>query len=244
MDFFLIVLIAVFIQQGNVLAKEFQSGESQVKLIELYSSEGCSSCPPAEEQLAKLTYHKNLWKTFVPINFHVDYWNRLGWVDPYSNAEFSRRQRDYARAWGVSGVYTPAFVLNGESLGPILNFDDLDKKVNFKNNVKINLTVENLKNSYTAKLNLKNLDEKKSYQVHMAFLGNGFVSDVNSGENKGKKLVQNFVALKHESKIYLNKAILFEFKQPNNSMASKYGVVAWVTEINRILPLQVVGGYL
>ena len=195
-----IILIALLIQQSQLSAKEFQSGENQVKLIELYSSEGCSSCPPAEDQLAKLTEHRGLWKAFVPINFHVDYWNRLGWTDPYSKAEFTERQRNYAKHWGVKTVYTPAFVSNGESLGPTLYFDELAGSPDTKNIIKLNLKADALKSSYAVKLMATNLDAKKSYQVHIALLGNGLVSDVLTGENEGKKLTQNFVVLKYESK--------------------------------------------
>ena len=239
-----IVLVLILMQQINVFAKEFQSGESQVKLIELYSSEGCSSCPPAEAQLAKLTDHKNLWKTFVPINFHVDYWNRLGWVDPYSNAAFTERQRSYARLWKVKTVYTPAFVSNGESLGSTLNIGGLLEESKKGNSIKITANTVSVKKSYIVNISAANLDEKKVYQIHVALLGNGLVSDVTSGENKGEILIQNFVALKHESKAYSGKGVTFEIKQPESLKVLKYGLALWITEQDQLAPLQVVGGYL
>lgn len=241
----ILVFLTVFLcLQENLFAKEFSSGSNQVQLIELFSSEGCSSCPPAEKQLARLTDHNNLWKTFVPINFHVDYWNRLGWTDPYSNSEFTVRQRNFANLWGVGSVYTPAFVLNAESLGPILNFKVLDKQINLKNFIKLNLKVDATKTSYFAKLTAAGLDIKKTYEVHFVLLGNGLVSDVTSGENKGKKLTQNFVALKYQNKIILEKSVSIEIEKPDNSKVSKYGIAAWITEKDQMLPLQALGGYL
>src|SRR5581483_3259392 len=90
-----------------------RSGDSQASLIELFSSEGCSSCPPAEEWLSGLQTSNGLWKEFVPVSFHVDYWDYLGWKDKWASPEFTRRQRSYASLFNSDSVYTPEFVLNG-----------------------------------------------------------------------------------------------------------------------------------
>src|SRR5690242_2519357 len=92
----------------------FQSSESQTSLLELYTSEGCSSCPPAETWLSRLKESPGLWKDFVPIAFHVDYWDYLGWRDSWSTKAFTDRQHAYARTWRNGSVYTPGFVLNGK----------------------------------------------------------------------------------------------------------------------------------
>ena len=92
----------------------FQSSESQVSLVELFTSEGCSSCPPAEKWLSDLKAAPGLWKHFVPVAFHVDYWDYLGWRDPWASKAFSDRQRAYAQLWRGDSIYTPGFVLNGQ----------------------------------------------------------------------------------------------------------------------------------
>src|SRR6516164_9572668 len=100
----------------TLLGKEvarFESGPAQVSLLELYTSEGCSSCPPAEAWLGELSRNPNLWRAVVPVSFHVDYWDNLGWKDGFSSREFTLRQRFYAASWGSESVYTPGFVLNG-----------------------------------------------------------------------------------------------------------------------------------
>ncbi len=85
-------------------------------LVELYTSQGCSSCPPADRVLETLT--KEARAQDLPIytlSFHVDYWNRLGWTDPYSQAAFSRRQRTYADKLSER-VYTPQMIVNGKQV--------------------------------------------------------------------------------------------------------------------------------
>ena len=82
-----------------------------VVLLELFTSEGCSSCPPADELLPELA---KLDSNIIPLSFHVDYWNRLGWTDPFSSSENSERQRIYADFWKLESVYTPELVINGE----------------------------------------------------------------------------------------------------------------------------------
>ncbi|MEN9676720.1 MAG: hypothetical protein RIS76_2616 [Verrucomicrobiota bacterium] len=82
-------------------------------MIELFTSEGCSSCPPAEKWLGSLGDQPGLWRDFVPVAFHVDYWDGLGWADRFASVENTRRQERYATHWRNRGVYTPGFVLNG-----------------------------------------------------------------------------------------------------------------------------------
>lgn len=239
-NYFLFFLI--FGQQ--LLAVEFKSQTKPVTLIELFSSEGCSSCPPAERQLAGLVHHPDLWNRFVPVNFHVDYWNRLGWTDPYSNKVFTDRQQAYAKFWKMDSVYTPAFVSNGENAGSSL---DLEKDILGRAAGEppvIQMTVKNIKEEVSVVVKLTKLLPAKEYQVYVALLGNGLISNVNAGENKGKTLIQNFVALKYEERIFSGKDTTFILKKPEKSSATQFSVAAWVTEKNQMRPLQAVGGYL
>jgi hypothetical protein len=88
------------------------SGTDRVRVIELFTSEGCSSCPPADAWLNRLMNDPELWRSIVPVAFHVDYWDHIGWQDRFADADFSDRQRRYA-ALHDDRIYTPAFFING-----------------------------------------------------------------------------------------------------------------------------------
>src|SRR5580698_1073863 len=107
----LLSVMPVIAETNNV---RFQSPPTQTALLELYTSEGCSSCPPAEDWLNRLKSSPGLWTDFVPLAFHVDYWDRLGWSDPWASTSFSDRQRSYTKLWRGHSLYTPGFVLNGK----------------------------------------------------------------------------------------------------------------------------------
>src|SRR5262249_34025347 len=104
------ISVAAVARAGDL---QFESGPQRIHLIELFTSQGCSSCPPAEAWLSKLKSEPGLWKDFVPLAFHVDYWDRLGWRDPFASKEWTARQYLYSANWRSEGVYTPGFVLDG-----------------------------------------------------------------------------------------------------------------------------------
>jgi hypothetical protein len=87
--------------------------EQRLVLLELFTSQGCSSCPPADAILGE--YAGSDDSPVIPLSFHVDYWNRLGWKDPFSTALFSERQQQYSRQMRLQGVYTPQVVVNGKT---------------------------------------------------------------------------------------------------------------------------------
>ena len=92
--------------KGHHLKRSYQS----FAILELFTSEGCSSCPPADRLLPHLASEANV----IPLSFHVDYWDRYGWKDPFSNSSFTDRQRGYAKQFKLESIYTPQLVINGE----------------------------------------------------------------------------------------------------------------------------------
>src|SRR3954462_6751955 len=94
-----------FARAGEIV---FESKPARAHLIELYTSEGCSSCPRAEEWMSGLKNQANLWRDIVPVAFHVDYWDRLGWRDPFASKLWTARQTEYSARWKTDSVYTPA----------------------------------------------------------------------------------------------------------------------------------------
>jgi hypothetical protein len=93
---------------------ELKSADKQVQLIEFYTSEGCSSCPLADNFLTRFLDDPTLWRSRIPIARHVDYWDYIGWQDRFASTENSARQRLHAHQGNVSQVYTPGFIVSGE----------------------------------------------------------------------------------------------------------------------------------
>jgi len=112
--FRLLVFLFGLLSASGLAATRLESGEQQVSLLELYTSEGCSSCPPAESWLAQRYGKLDEWHRVVAVAFHVDYWDQLGWKDRFAKPEFSYRQQLYSASWKSGSVYTPCFVLNGQ----------------------------------------------------------------------------------------------------------------------------------
>jgi len=102
-------------RENGMAANRTSGGAPRVVVVELFTSEGCSSCPPADALLKELSEQQKMDDVqIVALEEHVDYWNHLGWRDPYSAAEFSERQNDYSRVFGTDGVYTPQMIVDGQ----------------------------------------------------------------------------------------------------------------------------------
>lgn len=166
-------------------------------IVELFTSEGCSSCPPADTFLNRLERTQPVsGARIIALEEHVDYWNQLGWVDPFSSPQYRARQNDYAMAFRVDNVYTPQMVVSGQAA---FVGDDADRAYqeiglaaqsqsavvelradgNARDPQLVDLAVK-ITNPKTAKL--------RDANVYLAVTENELASNVSHGENSGRLL--------------------------------------------------------
>ena len=169
-------------------------------VVELFTSEGCSSCPPADENLSKLDKTQPIQGVeVIALGEHVDYWNKLGWNDPYSSAEFSDRQSRYSNAFNQSSVYTPQMIVDGQYEFAGGNMDRARAAIAMaaqspKASIQLVLTQQsNAPNSLAVKLsvhvnNLPRLTAGDTAEVLLAITENNLRSEVPRGENAGRYL--------------------------------------------------------
>src|SRR5438552_742490 len=168
---------AITITRVQAARITFQSEERQTSLIELYTSEGCSSCPPAEAWLSRLKENKQLWRDFVPVAFHVDYWDRLGWRDRFASKEWTMRQQVFADRWKAGSVYTPGFVLDGSESSPAVPSNSQENVGTLRlksDGDEVRLSFEPAK------------ADASGYEVYLVTLGFGLATNVKAGENSGR----------------------------------------------------------
>ena len=239
---FAVLLALTFNAQAGPVS--FVSPDKQVAFLELFTSEGCSSCPPAEAWLSGLKDSPGLWKEFVPVAFHVDYWDYLGWRDPWSSRAFSDRQHDYALLWGSDSVYTPGFVLNGKE------WRGWSKPPRGPNSSSARVGV--LKAASTDLRHWQvsfnpSSESDAAYEAHCALLMSGLNSDLKAGENRGRRLAHDFVVIALAHQLLLKQGpqaraeVLLSPRQSPG--ASNLAVAVWVTRLRGLEPLQATGGW-
>ena len=221
--------VALALRAGDY---QFESGPQKTHLLELFTSEGCSSCPPAEVWLSKLKNESRLWKDFVPLAFHVDYWDHLGWRDPFASKEWTSRQYQYSALWNGNGVYTPGFVLDGREWQERTVPGPSSEKAGV-----LKLSVAN--NKISAEFNPA-VGENKDVDLHVALLGFDLSTKVTGGENNGRDLHQDFVVLALTTKKMSDGKAEIHLTPESRAGA----IAAWITASNRLEPIQATGGWL
>lgn len=159
-------------------------------VVELFTSEGCSSCPPADELVEKIQKESNNLPVYI-LAFHVDYWNRLGWKDVFSDASYSKRQNQYAEWLNLQSIYTPQIVVNGrkEFIGSEEGTLRNAIKSNLQKSSSATLTLNDVKiskNQVSLKYSIDNRQDKTSLLV--ALVQKSARVDVKVGENGGRNL--------------------------------------------------------
>ena len=178
------------------------SGARTPVLVELFTSEGCSSCPPADRFLEKLDGQPIQGAEMIVLSEHVDYWNHTGWKDPYSASFYSQRQNAYANRFGLDSVYTPQMVVDGTSEFVGSNSGLADKAFQKaldvpKLGVRLSSISADSSNTLHAHLETGALDASfgsREADVYVAVALNRAESQVSAGENSGHRLAHVSVA--------------------------------------------------
>ncbi|MFM9913221.1 MAG: DUF1223 domain-containing protein [Methylophilaceae bacterium] len=226
----------------SILAAECgaKSTAQPVSLLELYTSEGCSSCPPADRWLSKLSASDKV----IPLALHVDYWDYIGWKDRFAQPKFATRQREQARFSGANSVYTPQVMLNGNDFrgwGNNSRFEDVIDSINHglaqanielsvkqpeANRIEVNASAEAPKYSNAA--------------LFIALYENGLSSEVKNGENSGATLKHDYVVREWLGPFTLEKGLNKQLTLKPEWKTRNMGAVAFVQNLSNGEVLQAV----
>ena len=213
---------------------------TRVQLLELYTSEGCSSCPPADAWLARLEQDRTLWQRVVPVALHVDYWDGLGWRDRFASPAHGARQRAYERAGHANGTYTPGWFVDGREWRGWFAREPLPPPARSEVG-SLRLTVDGARvDVATAHPALA----RRGAVLHVALLGSGLESAVRRGENRGRSLSHAFVVLQHVQVPFGAGRGSARMAPWQREPVPRRAIAAWVTAAGDPTPLQAVGGWL
>lgn len=236
----LICTIILFALPFTLQAKEtlhLESGEQQTTLVELYTSEGCSSCPPADSWLSGLKSDPKLWNVFIPVAFHVDYWDYIGWKDTLALPGNTQRQSQYKAENQIAFVYTPGFVVNGQE------WQDWFKQRSLPPQKPQNVGVlkADIKDN---RVDITYLGAKQNLDYHIAILGFDIQTRVSAGENSGRSLNHDFVALSHGTLAAENNHVSLNLPVSERFQNNPRAIAIWVNTPDSLTPIQAVGGWL
>jgi hypothetical protein len=178
-----------------------RSGPLTTALVELYTSEGCDSCPPADRWLQSLAGRGLAPDLVVPLSLHVDYWDYIGWKDPYAHRRHAERQRKLAQVMRARIVYTPQVLLQGEDFRRwgTSAFDAAVARINARSaRASISLALQaGHPDTLTAEVRaeLRDSAQDADAALYLASYENKLVSEVAAGENRGRTLAHDYVVL-------------------------------------------------
>jgi len=196
-------IVQVSQAQTNKVVKQMNTNKKTPVLVELFTSEGCSSCPPADRVLAQLEKEQsNADAETITLSLHVDYWNYLGWRDEFSSAAYSQRQSGYADRFKLDSIYTPQMVVDGQTQFVGSNLGTARKAIGdaakiVKTNIELAVSTDN-------KINVKiaDLPSHDDCYVWLAIAEDNLQTSVKRGENGGRTL--NHVSVVREMKLIGN----------------------------------------
>lgn len=226
-------LVVFFLACAPEAASSPQPGTAQPVLLELFTSQGCSSCPPADQLLTRLGKAGTVAGVpVIPLAFHVDYWNRLGWKDPFSAARWSARQQRYARAVAGGRVYTPQLVVNGRThvVGSRRGRVAAAVKQQAKGiRVAVRAALAIARGRATVRVRTARPRRGKNVELVVALYENGLLTTVPRGENAGRRLRNDYV-VRALRVVPLARDKTVTFRLARTWDAKNLGAVAWLRD--------------
>ncbi len=167
-------------------------------VLELFTSEGCSSCPAADRLLSRLGNDGAYRYRVVPLAYHVDYWDYIGWKDPFANKAFTRRQNKYAEAFQLSSLYTPQVVIQGKAECVGSNESRILDEIRKRQSESSGASVVLSRNGADVDVTVVPSSALGRCNVMAAIFENDLVTAVRRGENAGRELRHDFVVRRLE----------------------------------------------
>ena len=173
-----------------------KSPPNKVAMVELYTSEGCSSCPPADRWLSRLRDSGVRSDSIIPLAFHVTYWDYIGWKDRFGMEDYDLRQRHLGRVNSLRTIYTPQFVVDGKDFRRYRGFADQVSEINAEP-AEVDLTLTLTPRGDDAYSLDVMADTSRSstsdVALFIAVVESNLVTDVDDGENEGERLKHDYV---------------------------------------------------
>ena len=226
----LVALLVSMLSTTSAFAQQSSLKGEPFVLVELFASEGCSSCPPADDLLRQMTaYARSSGKRIYTLSFQVDYWNNLGWTDPFSSPQFSQRQQQYSN-FLPGGVYTPEMVINGKEAfvgsdeGKAKQYIDHYLSIPSENNITLDLdqSGNDLKINYTC------THQNDKSVLNFALVERGLESHVTAGENNGRTLEHDNVVREFKIIVLNNVKGSIVFPKPSDNDLTRFSVIAFI----------------
>ena len=209
-----IVLIFAIVFASPMLSFKNTEQFEPIAVIELFTSQGCSSCPSADKLLSQtINDAKKDNKLILALSFHVDYWNRLGWTDPFSDKKYSQRQNDYATKMKLRSVYTPQMIVNGSTEFVGSNERDLKdalgKSLNTKATAAFKTITATIENGKPPHIKYELEGNYSGCKINFALVSLNETTSVKRGENEGRILksenvVRQFISIPANSNGEIN----------------------------------------
>jgi hypothetical protein len=224
----LLVLSSMFFSFNTLNnIKNKRASDRGFAVVELFTSEGCSSCPPADDAVGRLDGPA---KNIYVLSFHVDYWNYLGWKDKYSNSAYSERQQQYGTIFHIENIYTPQIVVNGKTQFVGSNETQLKESISAAvaetpdNNIQIKFLQTN---NHKIPVSIISTGDTK-LKLNVALVQNFAKDFIQRGENKGRTLSHYFIVRDFKVSANQSEAKTYYLDLPDDLKPSDCSVVAFL----------------